>query len=125
MIDMLVVTSMFAGPQKDGIFKRRRAENQGEKPHGQFRLEGNMREKPVISERDAYAGRCQKREKKRYLKPVDPEMPDVSRHGRESENKRSDQERAGRPINAIGGETKDHWLWLGGVWRDNLGYGCR
>jgi hypothetical protein len=35
------------------------------------------------------------------MEPIEAEIPQVSRHGGERENKRADQERARRPINPI------------------------
>ena len=111
MIDMFVMTPMFAGPEKHGILKGSRAKDEGEEADGEPGLECDVRKEPVIAKRDAHSGRGEEPEKKRDLKPVDPEKPNVSRHCGQSENESSNEKRARCPINAIGGKAKDHWTW--------------
>ena len=47
-------------------------------------------------------------EKERDLKPVEPEMPEVEWNRRESEGERADEERTGRPVDAMNGKTGNH-----------------
>ena len=91
VIDMFVMTSMFARPEKDGIFKGSRSENEREEPDRKSGLEGDVRKKPMIAKRDAQPGGGEKPEEKRDLKPVDPEKPNVSRHSGESKNECSNE----------------------------------
>lgn len=71
-----------------------------------------MRKKTVITERNAEADRGQQHEKQSELEPINTEIPQVERHCGECENKRADQERAGRPVNAVGRNAKNQWREL-------------
>ena len=67
-----------------------------------------MREEPVIAEADAESAGEEHQEKKRDLKPVEPEMPEIEWDGGEGEGKRADEERAGRPVDAMEWKTGQH-----------------
>jgi hypothetical protein len=41
------------------------------------------------------------------MKPIDPEIPQIKRHRRECEDKRANQERTRRPIDAAGRDTEN------------------
>jgi hypothetical protein len=43
------------------------------------------------------------------LEPIKTEVPQVQRHCCQREKKSTDQERAGRPIDAIGRNAENHW----------------
>ena len=47
-------------------------------------------------------------EKKRDLKPVEPEMPEVEWNRRESKRECADKKRTGRPVNAMDWKTRHH-----------------
>ena len=49
MIHMLMMTPMFARPHQNRVFKRGGAKNKCEKPDRPACLEGNVREKPMIT----------------------------------------------------------------------------
>ena len=42
------------------------------------------------------------------MKPIDPEIPQIKGDRGERQNESADQERARRPINAIGRDTENH-----------------
>lgn len=42
------------------------------------------------------------------MEPINTEIPQVQRHCSKREKKRADQERAGRPVNAVLGDSKSH-----------------
>ena len=72
-----------------------------------------MRKQPVITERDAETGGRQQHAEDREVKPINAEIPQVPRHRRQSEKKRTDQERARRPINSIDWNSKNHGRVVG------------
>jgi len=55
----------------------------------------------MITERDAESVRRQQHCEHGEMEPINAEMPQVQRHCRECKNKRADQERTGRPVNAV------------------------
>ena len=101
VIDVLVMAPVFARPHQDRILKRGRAENEGEETHGPRRLESDVREEPVITQADAEPAGQKHDEKKRDLKPVEPEIPEVDWDRGERQRERADEERTGRPVDAM------------------------
>ena len=99
---------MLAGPHQDGIFKGGRAEDESKEPQRPGSLKGDVREKPMVAEADAEATGAEQGEKKRDLKPVEPENPQINRKGGKCEHERADQERARGPVDTMGGELKNH-----------------
>jgi hypothetical protein len=71
----------------------------------------------MITECDAEAGRGQHHCKHSELEPINAEIPQVKRHCRKCENKRADQERASRPINAVRRDTENQGekIWEGSI----------
>jgi hypothetical protein len=65
-----------------------------------------MRKEPVISEADAESAGHEHREKERDLKPVESEMPEVDWNAGERDCECADEERTGRPIDAMKWETR-------------------
>src|SRR3954462_11172750 len=108
VIDVFVMAAMFARPHQDGIFKRSRAEEHHKKSDGPFRAESKMREHPMIPEGDAEAARREEYEKERDLKPIEAEIPEISRHRGEREDEGADQERACRPVDAVERDAEKH-----------------
>ena len=47
----------------------------------------------MIAKGDAKAGRAKQNEKQDYLKPIDPEIPEVDGNGGDGEDESSDEER--------------------------------
>jgi hypothetical protein len=108
VIDVLVVPAMFARPHQHGILERSRAEEENKHPDWPSRVEGQVREQAVISERDAKPARREHDEKQHDLKPIDAGIPEIDRDRGESEEQGADQERAGRPVDAIERNAKKH-----------------
>jgi hypothetical protein len=108
VIDVLVVAAMFARPHENRVFKSGRAEDEGEEPHGPRGLEGDVREEPVITQADAEPATQEHQEKKRDLKPVEPEMPEVEWNRREGKREGADKKRTGRPVDAMDWKTRHH-----------------
>jgi hypothetical protein len=108
VIDVLVMAAMFAGPHQNRVFKSGRAKEEGEEPHRPRRLESDVREEPVIAQADAEPARQEHEEKKRNLKPVEPEMPEVEWNRGESEREGADEKRTGRPVDAMDWKTGHH-----------------
>jgi len=113
VIDMFVVASMLACPHQDRILECTSTEEKREQAHWQFRPESHVRKQTVITERDAKAGRSQQYCKHDDVEPINTEIPKVKRHRRKGENKRADQERTRRPINAADGNTENQGSDLG------------
>jgi hypothetical protein len=61
----------------------------------------------MITERDAESGRREQHREQGEVEPINTEIPQVKRHCRECENKRTDQERASGPVNAVGWNAKN------------------
>jgi hypothetical protein len=108
VIDVLVMAAMFARPHENRIFKSGRAEDEREEPHGPRSLESDVREEPVIAKADAESTTQEHQKKKRDLKPVEPEMPDVEWNCRERKRERADEKRTGRPVDAMDWKTGHH-----------------
>lgn len=101
VIDMFMVATMLAAPHQRRILERARAENENEKTHGQFCPKSRVREQTMIAERDAEGSGQQQQGERRYLKPVDAEKPEVSRHRGAGEKEGADEERTCRPIDSV------------------------
>ena len=56
VVGMLVVAAMIRAPLERGVLHRRGAEDEGEQPHRPLGLERDVREQPVIPQRDAQPG---------------------------------------------------------------------
>ena len=85
MIGMFVVISMIRDPTKSGIFKSAGPKNQGGKSHRPFGLEGEMREEPVIAQRDAEAGRDDVKQHQPTGKPIHPVFDEIDRSGNDGQ----------------------------------------
>jgi len=62
----------------------------------------------VITERDAESTRSRQDCEDREMKPIEPEMPQIEWDRGQGQNESADQKRAGRPINAIDRDPKNH-----------------
>jgi len=69
----------------------------------------------MITKRDAEASRGQQHSKQGKVEPINTEIPQVKWHRGERENKRADQERTRRPIDAVGWNTENQGreIWEG------------
>lgn len=108
VIDVLVMPAMLARPHQDGIFKRGRAEEQDKNSDWPFRAESQMGEQAVIAERDAESASGEEAQKQSDLKPIEAEIPEVSRYSGDGEKESADQERTRRPVDAVGWNAKKH-----------------
>ena len=107
VIDMFVVASMLACPHQNRILECSSAEEECEQAHRQFCPERCVRKQTVVTERDAEAGRGQQYREHGDVEPINTEIPEVNRHCGECENKRANQERTRRPIDAVDGNTEN------------------
>ena len=65
-----------------------------------------MREESVIAKCNTETGHGQQSRRKREVKPIKTERPQVQRHCGQGENKSADQERTGRPVDPVGRDSK-------------------
>ena len=79
MVNMFMVTAMFAGPEEHRVLKGRRTKDQREKPYDPVGLEAPMREKPVIADRDREAAGKKHHEKEDDLEGIQTEKPEINR----------------------------------------------
>ena len=77
LVDVLVMAAVLATPKKRGILKCAGTKDQREKSDNRMGVECEMRQEPVIAERDRKATRSQHDEKQSDLEPIDAKMPDV------------------------------------------------
>ena len=66
-----------------------------------------MREQPMVAERDAEAGCSQQPCGNRKMKPINAAVPQVQWHRGQCQKKCANQERACRPIDAVGRDSKN------------------
>ena len=108
MINMLVMPAVVGNPGERGVFKRRCAKNKRHQTHRPKRLKRHVRKQPMISERDAQAGRDHKKQKHRDLKRIHSVVPEIKRNGGAGDQKGTNQEGAVSPIDPGGRNTKRH-----------------
>src|ERR1700722_1395259 len=108
MVNMLVMTAVFASPQKRGIFKSSCSKYQREKPHHPMPLECKMREKPVIADRDRKSAGAEHHREKHDLESVESEEKEVSRYGCKGKKQGPDKKRADKPVDFIEWNTCEH-----------------
>jgi hypothetical protein len=95
MIHMLMMTPVFARPHQNRVFKGGGAKNKGEQPDRPACLEGNVREKPVVTQADAKAASGKHRKEQYDLKPIKPEKPKIERDGGQCESQRAHEKGTG------------------------------
>ena len=108
VIDMLVVGTVFAGPEERRVFKSPGAENQREEPYAPVRLESEVREEPMVSDRDGKSAGAEHDKEKRYLEPIDSEEIKIGGHRGEREKQGADEKRACRPIDFFERDSREH-----------------
>src|SRR5262249_35927598 len=113
VIHVFMMATVVACPHQDRILERSGAEDEREQAHRQFRPKSHVRKQTVRTEREAEAGRDEQHSEQDELEPSKTEMPQVKRHCRECENKRADQERTRRPIDAAGRNAENQELEFG------------
>jgi hypothetical protein len=67
-----------------------------------------MGEQSMISERDAHSRDADQRSEEGYLEPIETEIPQVEGHCGDGENKGTDQERTGYPVDPVGRDSRKH-----------------
>jgi hypothetical protein len=80
VIDMFVVSTMFAGPEEGRIFEGSCTEDQREEPYRPVRLESEVGEKPMVTDRNRKSARGEHDKEKPDLEPIDAEEVEVSRY---------------------------------------------
>lgn len=81
VIDMLVVVAVLACPEQRRVFEGRSAKDQRKQPDDPVCLKSKVREESMIAKRDRKSGREEHHKKQRDLERVDPEEPQINRHG--------------------------------------------
>jgi hypothetical protein len=107
VVGVLVMAPMFARPGEDGVFESARAEEEHDEAERPFRLVTFVREKPVITSRDTESGQSKQGKEHPALEPVEVEEPEINRQTGDREERRSDKERTGKPIDTVPRERKD------------------
>ncbi len=108
VIDELVMAAMLRAPHERGILERAGAKNEGEKPDRPISLEGEMREEPVIAERDAKPGKREHHAEQGDLEPVEAVVPDVKGGRGDGQEQRPDEEAARDPVDAFERDSELH-----------------
>ena len=60
----------------------------------------------MVAKCNTETGHGQQSRRKREVKPIKTERPQVQRHCGQGENKSADQERTGRPVDPVGRDSK-------------------
>ena len=108
MIDVFVVLTVVRSPIERRILEGAGPEKQGRQTNAPACLESLVRKEPVISQRDAQAGRDEEKEKETYVEPVQSIGVDKPRRSDDRSEKSRNQEKAGSPVNAVQGKIRDH-----------------
>jgi hypothetical protein len=101
VVNVFMVTAMFARPEKHRVLKCRGAKNQCEEPHQPMRLKGPMREKSVVPDRDRKSAGKKHYEKQDDLERIQAEKPEVGRDCSDRQKQSTDQERTDQPIDFL------------------------
>ena len=89
VIHVLVVTTMLARPEQNGILESRRAKDQRPQTNGPCRLKCDVGKEPVIAQANAEPAGRDEREEKADVKPGQADFPDVERNDRQCEQQRA------------------------------------
>src|ERR1700730_10207207 len=108
VIDMLMMRAVLAGPEERRVFKSSSAEDQRDEPYGPMRLKGEVREQPVITNRNGKSACAKHDKKKSNLEPIDPEEIKVGGHSGQREKQGADEKRARRPIDVFERDSREH-----------------
>ena len=77
VIDMLVMGTMFTGPQESRVLKGPCTEDQREESYNPVRLESQVREESMVADRNGKSARTEHDEEKRDLEPIDSDEKEV------------------------------------------------
>ena len=105
LVDVLMMRSMFAGPEKNGILEGARTKKEGQQSNSPMCLKSAMGVEPMVTESDAKSARDKHREEQRHLEPINPEKVNVNGNSGDREKKGADKKGARRPIYFIEGNT--------------------
>ncbi len=111
MIDMLMMTPMFACPHQDRVLESPRPEDEGKKLDRPAGAEGDMGIEAMISERDTESAGEKHHEEEPQLKPIQTEMVEVERNSGQRQNERPNQKGTGNPVDPIEGQAQDRPPW--------------
>src|ERR1700728_2949465 len=108
VIDMLVVRAVVACPEERRVFKCGCPEDEGEKTYAPVSLECQVRVKSVVSDSDRKSAGTEHNEEEHYLERIDAKEIEVGRHRGEREKQGTDEKRAGRPVDFIERDSREH-----------------
>ena len=100
VVNVLVVTAMFAAPHEHRVLEGGGAEEQDEQLDGPLGVKGDVREQPVVAQGDGHPGGVGHEEKHRDLEPVNAVVAEVNGHRRERQEQGADEEGTGDPVDA-------------------------
>ncbi len=106
VVGVFVMPPMFARPHEDRVFESAGTEEKHKQAQGPLRFVGFMREQPVITSGDAESGERDESKEHSALEPVEVEEPKVNRQTDDGEERCSDEERTGEPVNPVQRERK-------------------
>ena len=98
VVDMLMVGTVFAGPEKGRVFKSARAEDQREESYAPARLEGQVRKEPMVTDRNGKPASAEHQKEEHHLEPIDSEETKIGGYRGEGEKEGANEKRTGRPI---------------------------
>ena len=108
VIDVLVVCTMFTGPQESRVLKGPGTEDQCEKSYNPMRLESQVRKESMVADRNGKSGCTEHDEKERDLKPIDSDEIEIGRNRSQREEQGSNEKRTGRPIDFCKRDSLEH-----------------
>src|ERR1700730_3185183 len=108
VIDMLMVHAVFTGPKERRIFEGAGTEDQGKEPYAPMRLESQMREQSMVTDRDRETTRGEHHQEKRDLEPVNPKETEIGGHRGERKKQGANEKRAGRPVDFVERDSREH-----------------
>ena len=107
VVDVFVVAAMVARPLKDGVFESGGSENEHHQAKRPSRFKGFVGKKTVITGRNTESGEDEHDEEHSEMEPVEAEEPEINWQRSHGEQRRSDKERTGDPIDALSGKRKN------------------
>ncbi len=110
VIGVAVVAAMVRGPVEHGILERAGAEDERENAHRPFGFEGQMREQPVVAQRDAHARGEDVEQEHCRLEPIQPVVPQVDGGGDQCAHADDKEKNRVDPVNPVPGDIPFHSL---------------
>ena len=98
VVDMLMVGTMFAGPEECRVFKSARAEDQREESYAPVCLEGEVRKESMVTDRNGKPASAEHQKEEHHLEPIDSEETKIGGYRGEGEKEGANEKRTGRPI---------------------------